>query len=139
MKTRDDYKRLQAIPGIGPVIAATLLAESAGIERFTSARKYAAYTGLVPRVRSTGGKVRLGHITRSGPSDLRWALGQAAMTGTRAKQTTAISQIYRRKKKKAKNGRLAVCAAAHKLARVVYVLLSQNKTFQAKPGRIKSA
>lgn len=139
MNTRDDYMRLQAIPGIGPVIAATLLAESAGIERFTSARKYAAYTGLVPRVRSSAGKVRLGHITRSGPSDLRWALGQAAMSGIRAKQTTAISQIYRRKKKKTKNGRLALCAAAHKLARVVYVLLSQNKSFQAEPGRIKSA
>jgi len=55
MKTRDDYKRLHAIPGIGPVIAATILTESIGIERFTSARKYAAYTGLVPRVRSSGG------------------------------------------------------------------------------------
>jgi transposase len=139
MNPRDDYMRLQAIPGIGPVIAATILAESAGIERFTSARKYAAYTGLVPRVRSSGGKVRLGHITRSGPSDLRWALGQAAVIGTRSKQTTAISQIYRRKKKKTKRARLALCAAAHKLARVVYVLLSQNKSFQAKPGRSKSA
>jgi len=137
--TRDDYKRLQAIPGIGPVIAATVLAESAGIERFTSARKFAAYTGLVPRVRSSGGKVRLGRITRDGPSDLRWALGQAAMVGTRAKQSTAISEIYRRKKKKGKHGKLACCAAAHKLARVIYVLLTRNESFQAKPGRKKTA
>jgi transposase len=139
MKVRDDSRRLQAIPGIGPVIAATILAESAGIERFTSARKYAAYTGLVPRVRASGGKVSIGHITRSGPSDLRWALGQAAMTGTRAKQTTAIKRTWRRKKKKGKHGKLALCAAAHKLARVVYVLLTRNEAFQAKPGRKKVA
>ncbi len=135
MSDRDDYKRLQAIPGIGPVIAATILTESAGIERFTSARKYAAYTGLVPRVRSSGGKTRLGHITRCGPPDLRWALAQAAMTGSHAKQSTAISEIYRRKKKKGKHTKEAICSAGHKLARIVYVMLTRNESFQAKPGR----
>jgi len=56
VEERDDYKRLQAIPGVGPVIGATILAESAGIGRFPNARKFAAYTGLVPRVRSSGGE-----------------------------------------------------------------------------------
>jgi transposase len=141
LQEREDYRRLQAVPGIGPVIAATILAETAGIERFGSARKFAAFTGLVPRVRSSGGrgkdKTKIGRITRCGPPDLRWALGQAAMVGLRARQQTAISGMYRRKKKKGKHGRLAICASAHKLARVVYVLLSRQDDFQASPTRRK--
>jgi len=66
LSEREDYKRLQTIVGVGPVISATILAESAGIDRFSSVRKYAAYTGLVPQVRASGGKVRPGKITREG-------------------------------------------------------------------------
>ena len=82
VKERDDNKRLQAIPGVGPVIGATILAESAGIGRFPNARKFAAYTGLVPRVRSSMGKTRIVHTSRiavprtcAGGSDIRswWA------------------------------------------------------------------
>lgn len=139
---RDDYRRLQAVPGIGPVIAATILSETAGIERFGSARKFAAFTGLVPRVRSSGGrgksKTKIGRITRCGPPDLRWALGQAAMVGLRARQQTAVSEMYRRKKRKGKHGRLAICAAAHKLARVVFVLLTRQEDFQASARRHKA-
>lgn len=139
LRDNDDFKRLQAISGIGPVVAATILSESAGIERFTSARKFAAYTGLVPTVRSSGGQTRRGHITHRGPSDLRWALGQAALVGLRARESTAISRMYRRKKKKGKHGKVAICAAAHKLARVVYVLLTRKEKFQARPVRQKIA
>lgn len=137
VQDRRDYQRLLAVPGIGPVIAATIVAETAGIERFKSARKFAAFTGLVPRVRSSAGNTKIGRITRNGPPDLRWALGQAAMVGLRAKQQTAVSDMYRRKKKKGKHGRLAICAAAHKLARVVYVLLVRDEEFQATPTRRK--
>ncbi|MCB9889108.1 MAG: IS110 family transposase [Planctomycetes bacterium] len=49
MTDHDDAKRLQAIPGVGKIIAATILAETADIERFPNARAFAAYTGLVPR------------------------------------------------------------------------------------------
>jgi transposase len=134
LRGREDYRRLQQVPGIGPTIAATILAEAAGIERFGSARKFAAFTGLVPRVRSSGGKgkghTKIGRITRSGPPDLRWALGQATMVGLRCKQQTAISKAYYRKKKRGKQGRLAMCAAAHKLARVVFVMLTRGVDFE---------
>ena len=129
LKDRVDYKRLQAIPGVGPVIAATILAESAGIERFTKARQYAAFTGLVPRVRSSAGKAHIGHITRCGPPLLRWALGQAAMIGLCSKTPTEISRMYRRKRKQ-KPGRVAVSAAAHKLARVVWAILAKERDFR---------
>lgn len=134
LRERDDYRRLQTIPGVGPVIAATILAESAGIERFEKARQYAAFTGLVPRVRSSAGKARIGHITRCGPPLLRWALGQAAMVGLRAKQQTEVSRMYRRKRKQ-KPARVALCAAAHKLAKAVYVVLARGESFQPSPRR----
>jgi len=132
---RADVRRLQAIPGIGPVIAATIVAEVADITRFPSARAFAAYTGLVPRVRSSAGEAHLGHITRGGPPDLRWALGQAAMVGLRAKVSTAASRLYRRKVKKGKRKKVALCAAAHKLARIVYVILRREEVFRPAPPR----
>ena len=138
VKERPDYSRLQRIPGIGPVLGATILAESAGIRRFGTGRKYCAFAGIVPRVRSSAGVAKIGHITHEGPSDLRWALGQAAIVGLCARESTAISRMYRRKKKKGKPGKVAICAAAHKLARIVYVLLTRDEPFQPSPMR-KSA
>jgi hypothetical protein len=63
---------LATIPGIGP-ITASLLAATVGdhVGAFTSARHFAAWLGLVPRQRSTGGKVRLGRITKAGNAEIR--------------------------------------------------------------------
>ncbi len=74
MAPREDAQRLLEIPGSGEVIAATILAEVADISRFPNARAFAAFTGLVPRVRSSAGKAKMGHIARSGPPALRWCL-----------------------------------------------------------------
>ena len=129
----EGYQRLQAIPGIGPVIAATIVTESAGIERFKSARQFAAFCGLVPRVRSSAGKARHGHITRSGPRDLRWALGQAVMVSQFSKEPGLQTLMYRRKRKKGKPARVALCAAANKLARIVWVVLARGETYDPAP------
>ena len=126
----EGYRRLQAIPGVGPAIAATIVAESAGIERFKSARQFAAYCGLVPRVRSSAGKAKHGHITRSGPRDLRWALGMAVMVGQFNKEPSPQGLMYQRKKKKRKPARVALCAAANKLARIVYVILARGEQYR---------
>jgi len=57
------------------------------------------------------------------------------MVGLMASQSTAISRLYRRKKKKGKHRKVAICAAANKLARVVYVLLKRKEDFKAGPIR----
>ncbi|MCB9889326.1 MAG: IS110 family transposase [Planctomycetes bacterium] len=85
MTDHDDAKRLQAIPGVEKIIAATILAETADIERFPNARAFAAYTGLVPRVRSSAGKAKLGNITRSGPP------GSVGRSVTRSSRASAPS------------------------------------------------
>lgn len=126
----DGYQRLQVIPGIGPAIAATIVAESNGIERFRSARQFAAFCGLVPRVRSSAGKAKHGHITRSGPRDLRWALGMAVMVGQFNKESSPQSRMYQRKKRKGKPAWVALCAAANKLARIVYVILARGEDYR---------
>ena len=126
----EDGKRLQEIPGVGPIIAATIVAETADIQRFRNARAFAAYTGLVPRVRSSAGKAKLGHITRSGPPGLRWALGHAIFASVRSKKPSAPTSFYRRKSKRGKPKKLAMTAAAHKLARIVYVMLTRGEEFR---------
>ncbi len=99
---RDDARRLRQVPGIGPIIAATIIAETADIGRFQSARAFAAYTGLVPRVKSSAGKAKHVHITRSGPPGLRWALGHAIFASVRSTKPSAPTSYYRRKSKKGK-------------------------------------
>lgn len=136
---RDDARRLRQIPGIGPIIAATIIAETADIGRFQSARAFAAYTGLVPRVKSSAGKAKHGHITRSGPSGLRWALGHAIFASIRSTKPSAPTSYYRKKSKKGKPKKVAMVAAAHKLARIVYVMLSRGEDFRPPRSRRTSA
>jgi transposase len=70
---------LQGLDGIGPVVALTLHAEIGAIDRFAHWPQLACYAGLVPRVDSSGGRTRLGPITRDGSPWLRWALVEAAI------------------------------------------------------------
>lgn len=139
VEVNDDAQRLQKIPGVGPIIAATILAETAEISRFANARAFAAYTGLVPRVRSSAGKAKLGHITRSGPPGLRWALGHAIFASVRSKQASAATNFYRRKSGRGKPKKLAMTAAAHKLARIVYVMLTRGEEFRPPRQRTTTA
>lgn len=71
-------ERLQSIPGIGPLSASALRAYASDGGAFRSGRQMAAWVGLIPRQHSTGGKARLGGITRRGPAYLRTLLIQGA-------------------------------------------------------------
>jgi len=74
---------LASFPGVGMVTIATVLAEVGDFSRFGQAKAIARYAGLDPRVFASGGKQRQGHISKTGPSDLRWILQQAAWTAIR--------------------------------------------------------
>ena len=124
-RDREDVQALRAIPGIGPILSATMVAELGDVKRFRDSRHLASYAGLVPRVRSSAGKVSLGRITKSGPPALRWALTQAIITGLRTKENP-FTRFYRRRRRRGEGAMRAVCAAAHKMARVVFVVLSRR-------------
>jgi transposase len=74
---------LLTAPGVGFVTAATAMAEIGDFTRFPDAKAIGRYAGLTPRVFASGGKQRQGHISKTGPRDLRWVLQQAAWTAIR--------------------------------------------------------
>src|SRR5919107_961439 len=74
-------QRLATIPGIGPLVATAITATIADPSTFRGGREFAAWLGLVPRQRSTGGKQRLGRISRGGDGDIRRLLVIGAQAG----------------------------------------------------------
>ncbi len=70
----EESRRLEEIPGIGPIVATALVAEVGDWKAFSSGRNLAAWIGLVPKQLSTGGKDRLGGISKQGNRYLRWLL-----------------------------------------------------------------
>src|SRR5499425_1926088 len=78
-RASEESRRLEEIPGVGPIVATALVAEVGDWKEFTSGRSLAAWIGLVPRQHSTGGKERLGGISKQGNRHLRWLLVAGAM------------------------------------------------------------
>lgn len=79
-KTDAQVRRLCTIPGIGPVTAGAVSAFAPELDTFDSGRNFAAWLGLVPRQRSTGGKTRLGSVSKMGQTDIRRLLIVGAMS-----------------------------------------------------------
>jgi transposase len=79
-------RRLEEIPGIGPIVATALVAEIGDWTQFRSGRNLAAWIGLVPKQHTTGGKDKLGSITKQGNRYLRWLLVAGAMAVIRYAQ-----------------------------------------------------
>jgi transposase len=77
LEDHDGYHALQALPGIGPVLAAVLVAEIGDITRFGHPARLCSWAGLTPRHRESDVKVSRGHITKQGSPLVRWALMEA--------------------------------------------------------------
>ena len=93
----EESRRLEEIPGIGPIVATALVSEVGDWTAFSSGRSLAAWIGLVPRQHSTGGKERLGRISKQGNRHLRWLLVAGAMAVIRyaRKHGTLMSLVKR--------------------------------------------
>jgi transposase len=112
---------LQALPGIGPITAMTLVAEIGDIARFPTARKLCAWAGLTPAVRNSDRKVRHGHITKMGSPWVRFVLQEAAQ---RAKTRPPFATFYA--KTAARRGKhIATVAVARKLLARSFHLLTE--------------
>jgi transposase len=114
---------LQTLPGIGPTLALKLLAYSGDLRRFRSARAYAAYTGLTPRVYQSGELVAQARISRIGPPALRSAYYLAAISATRTDSPQAA--LYRRLVEAGKPKKVALVAVAHHLARAAWAVCAK--------------
>lgn len=124
--------RLMSIPGIGPVTAEALVATLGpdGVHPFSGPREFAAFLGLVPRQRSSGGKERLGRITKMGNGYLRKLLvvGAHAVLHHHARHDDALRR-WARKLLAAKPFKLVAVALANKLARIVFALLAKQARY----------
>ncbi|MCP4307194.1 MAG: IS110 family transposase [bacterium] len=124
-------QRLTTIPGIGPITASALAASITDPEVFRSGREMAAWIGLVPRQNSTGGKLRLGKISKQGDQYLRWLLVAGAMSVIRhAKRKGAANQPWLDDLMARRPTKVAAVALANKMARIAWVLLRHGGTYR---------
>lgn len=123
--------RLATIPGVGVITATAAAATVADASLFTSARQFAAWLGLVPRQTSSGGKDRLGRITKMGDGYLRKLLVIGATSIVRsAGKADPRTREWVRGLLERKSARLASVALANKMARIVWALLSKGESYR---------
>lgn len=129
--------RLQTIPGIGIVCAATLYAVIGEIERFPNANRLAAYAGLVPSVRRSGATNFHGGITKEGSPQLRATLVQAAHTVTRrsTRNAEAVQAVYHRIRGTRGRRKIALVAVARHLLRIAFHVWRDGTIYDAKKLR----
>jgi len=128
-KASEVSRRLATIPGIGPIIATAITATVADPSAFRSGREFAAWLGLTPTQRSTGGKQRLGRISRKGDQYIRRLLIIGAQTVLlRSKAAKANAWIQ---------GLLARCprlkvavALANKMARIAWAVMAKGEPYR---------
>ena len=129
---RSDERAAKAaqLLGIGPVTASALVASVDDFGQFRNARQFGAWLGLVPSQNSTGGKARLGRITKRGDDYLRTLLIQGAKSAvmTAGKRHDRISQWLVQLKERV-GWQKAVVALANKNARVVWAVLTSGAAF----------
>ena len=129
-------RRLATVPGIGPITASLLAATvGEGIRNFKDARHFAAWLGLVPRQHSTGGKTRLGRITKAGNREIRklLVLGATSMV-YRAEQWNSAAGAWVRELLGRRPVRLVTVALANKMARIAWALMARDEVYRAKGG-----
>ena len=125
-------KRLMTIPGIGPVGAAALAASVTDPQQFRSGREFAAWLGLTPRQNSSGGKERLGRITKMGDKYLRKLLviGMTSLVRqVRYKPDAADPRLVDLLARKPV--RVATVAMANKTARIVWAIMVRGESYRA--------
>ena len=133
-KTNPVSQRLAAIPGIGPITAITM-ALSVNPANFESGRHFASWLGLTPREHSTGGKHRLGRISKAGNERLRQLLVVGAMAvirfakpGSKSASAWLLQLLERRPRK------IAAIALANKIARVVWAMMARGDVYRRQPA-----
>jgi transposase len=132
VEKRKDYQLLQTIPGIGPVIATTLLASVGDARYFKNGRQMAAWAGLAPRQHASGEKSRMLGISKRGDRTLRkmFIHGARAVLNTCGAKTDKLSLWLKALSSRAHPCKVIV-ALANKMARIAWAVLATGKAYQA--------
>jgi transposase len=117
------YHAVQAIPGVGPVLAAIFVAEIGDISRFTSARHLCSWAGLTPKHDESDHWVRRGHITKQGSRLVRWA----AVEAVAHQRSDTLIRRHHRQVAERRGNKIGRVAAARKLLIYVYYALRDGE------------
>ncbi len=129
-RSSDVSKRLATIPGIGPLTASALVASVGDASHFKNGRSFAAFIGLVPRQSSTGGKERLGRISKRGDHYLRWLLVVGGLAVIRYAQRHGTKRPWLLKLLQRRKSKIAAVAMANKMARIAWVLMARGGEYR---------
>ena len=124
-------RRLQTMPGVGPMTALAIEAFAPPMENFKCGRDFAAWLGLVPRQFSSGGKERLGRISKAGQADIRRLLIIGAMSRLNWLGRKSIPDGSWLARMIARKPRMLVATAlANKMARMIWAMLTKNEDYR---------
>ena len=130
-RTNEASQRLATAPGVGPLTATALIAAVGDGSQFTSARHFAAWLGLTPRMSASGGREHIGRISKGGDRYLRTLLihGARAMVGTSfrrgARPHPWLQALIARRPVN-----VAAVAVAHKTARALWAMLRREEAYR---------
>lgn len=132
-QAREDerVRRLLRVEGVGPISATAVVSAVGDARQFRTARQFAAWLGLVPSQHSSGGKERLGSISKKGDTYLRTLLIHGARAALKAckdktdRRSTWLQQLQCRR-----NTNIATVALANKNARIIWAILSKGERYQ---------
>jgi transposase len=128
LKSKPGGWLLMGIPGVGPRTAEAVLAYTDEVSRFSRGKQYGAYFGLTPRLDESGSTRRLGHISKQGPSVVRWLIVEGAWRAI--KKSPALKAFYERVRagQKARK-KIAIVAVARKMLSIMRAMLMTGELF----------
>jgi len=131
-KSNAACRAMLSVPGVGVIVATALFSAVANLSDFRSGRDLAAFLGLVPRQRSTGGKTTLLGISKRGNTYVRTLMihGMRSAFYNRTKRENGITRFMERLVERGTHTNKIVVASANKAARIVWAVLTRNIAFQ---------
>lgn len=130
-------RRLQTLPGIGPILAPVIALEIDQIKRFSSADKLCAYAGLVPTTHSSGGKISHGRMLVFCNRWLKWAFVEGAWVAVGC--SDYFGSFYRQQRARGKKGNDAIVITARRLAKIAWKMLTDDRDYMVKAPKLKIA
>jgi len=134
-----EARRLMAVPGVGPMIASTVLAKVPDAKLFRSSRDFAAWIGLTGRDHGTGGKHRPGRISKRGDRVLRALLISGASAHLRQQIRRGISDPWLRELLARRPYKVAMVALAAKTARILWAMLVKGEPYRDRASATAAA
>jgi len=122
---------LQTIPGVGPRTAEAVLAYTDEVERFGRGKEYCSYFGMTPKLDESGSTRRLGHISKRGPSVVRWLIVESAWRAI--KKNPSLLAFYERVRHgQDKRKKIAIVATARKILSIMRAMQMTGEVFNEK-------